>query len=189
MRQTEVSREFYIVLRHNDFKPSCWLFNLHQFQYLLIVVLNVRSQRERTNINHIHIWVFQAKDSGDLRVLFLFEFLNRHPLPFRDRKGVDVNFNTLVLLNMRPRLLEFFLHLAPYSNTIGPELLQFLLGLIFQLPKSVSLLNFRGFDHQELELFEVRKRFVISPSLLNHNSRHDWTTRSLKHLLGILDNS
>ena len=52
----------------------------------------------------------------------MLQLLNRHALELRHTVGVDVDFDTLLLLNVRPAPLEFLLHVAPHSTRLVVEL-------------------------------------------------------------------
>lgn len=99
-----------------------------------------------------------------------------------------MNFNSFIFSNVRPSFFELVLHIIPGFDAISSQFFEFFLSLILKLPKSVSLLDFPGFFHQKLELFEVTESFIIPPSLLDHNSSHSRPSRSLKHFLRMVNN-
>ena len=57
------------------------------------------------------------------------------------------------------------------------------------MPKSVSSLDDGCLSHQEVQLFKVAESFVVSPSLLDHDSRHHRSTWALVHFLGVFDDA
>lgn len=95
---------------------------------------------------------------------------------------------SLLVLYCWPRLLELVLHFVPDSHGVSSQLLQFLLGLVLQLPQSVSLLDDLGLAHQEIELLEIAVRCVVPPSLLDHDGSHCWSAWAFVLFLGILYN-
>lgn len=99
-----------------------------------------------------------------------------------------MNLDTFVLADVWPAVLELALHLSPDPNTVGSQLLKLLLSLILKLPESVALLNLSGLDHEEFELLKVAESFIVTPCLLDHDGCHDRSTRTLEHLLWILNN-
>jgi hypothetical protein len=100
-----------------------------------------------------------------------------------------VDFYPWLLFDSFPSKFEFFLHLTPDLDRVNLKLGELLLSLIFELPESVSPLDNSCLLHQEFELLEVGISFVEPPSFLDHDCCHPRASRSLEHLLGILDNS
>lgn len=95
---------------------------------------------------------------------------------------------SLLVLDCGPRFLELVLHLVPDSDRVSSQFLQLLLGLVLQLPQSVSLLDDLGLAHQEIELLEIAVRCVVPPSFLDHDGCHRRSSRSFVLLLWILYN-
>lgn len=100
-----------------------------------------------------------------------------------------MNFYSWLLFDGFPSKFKFFLHLTPDLDRVYLKLGKLLLSLIFELPKSVSPLDNSCLFHQEFELLEVRVSFVEPPCFLDHDSCHPWASRSLEHLLWVLDDS
>ena len=110
-------RELDIVLRNNNIESFLWSFNFYKFEDLDVVLVNIISQCEGRDIDDIYIRIFYREDSSYLRVFFLLELLYRESLEFRNRVAVDVDFYSLLSLNIRISFLEFFHHLSPHCET------------------------------------------------------------------------
>lgn len=109
-----------VVLRNDNHESLLRLLDLHQIQNLQIVLIDLMSQRIRTDVNDIDIWILDAEDPRDLRILPLLELLDGHPLEFCDRVRIDVNLNALLVLYCLPGVLELVLHLVPDSHGVRP---------------------------------------------------------------------
>lgn len=184
-----MARELDVVLWHDDLEAALRFLDLDQLQDLQVVVVDVVRQRERAYIDDVHVWVLDAKYSRNLLIFLLLELFDGEPLVLTNTHTIDMDFNALILTDVRPALLELVLHLAPDADAIRSQLLQLLLRLVLELPQSVALLDLPGLDHKELQLLEVAKCFIVTPRLLYHDGCHDWASGALEHLLRILDDS
>ena len=98
-----------------------------------------------------------------------------------------MDLNSLLILDIGPAALEFFLHVAPYLTGLVVELMHLNFRGFLELVESEFALDDRSFDHEELELGEGRVCLMTPPSLLDLNRGKDWPVRSLVLISRISD--
>lgn len=106
--------ELHVVLRDHYVKTTCSVLYLNQFQDLHVVLRDLGSQHERCHIDNVDIGVFESENACNLCIFALFVLLETQASQFRDAERVDVDFNATTLLDVRPTLFEFVLHLIPH---------------------------------------------------------------------------
>ena len=55
--QTDMAAELIVILWHNYREALLRVFDLNEFENLEVVVVDLTSQREGTNVNDVHVWV------------------------------------------------------------------------------------------------------------------------------------
>ena len=98
-----------------------------------------------------------------------------------------MDLDSLLILDIRPAALEFFLHIAPDLTGLVVELVHLDLCGFLELVESEFALDDRRFDHEELELGEGRVCLVAPPGLLDLDCGKDWSVRSLVLVSRIFD--
>ena len=179
--------EANIILRDNQVEPLVRLFDLDELEDLHVVFEHFTCESVWADVDYIHVGVLYREDSRDLRILLLFELLHGHSLHFCHRERVDMDLDSLLILDIRPAALEFFLHVAPDLTGLVVELMHLNLRGFLELVESEFALDDRSFDHEELELREGRVCLMAPPGLLDLNRGKDWPVRSLVLVSRIFD--
>ena len=130
-------------------ETTFWLFKLHKFKDLHVVLVYFTGKRIWTDVDDIDVGVLDSKDSHDLIVLLLLELFDGHSPALSDRVRVDMYLDTLLLSDLGPLALELSLHVAPDCPRLIIELMNLELGLLFQHVEAVLSLYGGGLGHQE----------------------------------------
>jgi hypothetical protein len=92
-----------------------------------------------------------------------------------------MNFQSPLLLDLRPALFEFFLHFAPHFQRLSLEPSDFNFSRFFELIESVFALDNRCLGHQESQLIESRERLVPTPASLDLDSSQHRSIGPFEH--------
>ena len=161
--------EANIILRDDQMEPLVRLFDLHELQDLHVVFEYFTCESIWADVDHVNVWVLYREDSRYLGIFLLFELLHGHSLHFSHREGIYMDFDSLLVLDIGPASLEFFLHVAPDLTRLVVELVHLDLCGFLELIEAEFALDYRSFDHEELKLREGRVCLMAPPSLLDLN--------------------
>ena len=170
--------ELVIVFWNNKMESTLWILNLYKLKDLHVVLVDFTGKSIRTDVDHINVWVFNRENPDNLCIFLLLKLLSAHSLKFTNWVRVDVDLCSLLLLDLRPASLEFFLHVTPYLTRLLIQLVYLLLGWFLELVKSVLSLNYSCLEHEELQVSKSWKCLMSSPASLNPDScqhRSIWT--------------
>ena len=101
------------VFWYNDGEPLLRLFYLDQLKNLKVVVVDLTGKWEWANVDDIDIRILDSEESGNLGVLFLLIFFNRHSLPLIDGERIDMDLYPLLVSSFTPLIDKVLLHLLP----------------------------------------------------------------------------
>ena len=177
--------ELDIVLWDYNVETLVCIINFDKLKNLKIVLVNIICECERTNINHIYIWILNRENTSYLRVFLLLQLLYCKSLKLREGKGIYMNFHSLCSLNLSPFHLEFLLHFAPDLHRFALKLSHSHPCRFLELIQSVTSLDNGSFFHEISQVSICLKCFKSSVVFLNMNCCQNWAHRTLELVFGI----
>ena len=181
LSQREMVWEFVDVFRNGKLHSFWTLLDVSDLQNLLIVANYIWCHLERRHIDDIDVRVLWGKNSADLSIFSLKEFVHRDSLGFFDWQRVDVDFDPFSGLDCRPFLPEFFHHFFPDKQWLLSQFIDSILRLFLELKESERALNRCSFAHQEFEVGVCNFGLVSPPVFLNDRCSQYWTLLSFEH--------
>ena len=112
----EMGREMAGVFGRDKMHSSAVVFNSAQLENLCVVVLDIRRQFVGTNVDELHVRVFETEESGDLKALLGFEAIQGESLEFVVGETVHVDLDSLVLLHPFPARFKLFLSFSEFRT-------------------------------------------------------------------------
>ena len=125
-------REFMDIIWHDNIYSPMRVVDLSDLKDFHVVACDIIGKLEGRHIDYIDIRVFDSEHSGDLSVFSLKELLHGNTLELMHGIRIDVYLYALLLLNILPLLLEFFLHLPPQIEVLVVNLLHAGLSLLLE---------------------------------------------------------
>jgi hypothetical protein len=120
------------IIWHDNIYSPMRVVDLSDLKDFHVVASDIIGKLEGRHIDYIDIRVFDSKHSGDLSVFSLKELLHGNTLELMHGIRIDVYLYALLLLNILPLLLEFFLHLPPQIEVLVVDLLHAGLSLLLE---------------------------------------------------------
>lgn len=139
--------EFNVVLRNNHKESLIGRLNFTKFKNLFIIIINFTCECKWSDVNEINFRILTSKDSWDLWVFSMFEFIHCWSFPFIYWNAVYVNFNSSFWFNLGPFGFELIHHVLPFKKRLLLELFNFKSCVFLELVKTIFSLNDSCFCH------------------------------------------